>query len=181
MVFQVLAIVLGVIVGWIRRGKISNLSLVRFRLLWILPLAYFLQYISIYYTHGLIYQVMVTASYIGLIVFCSLNVKQPGLQWALMGVVSNFLVMLANHLRMPAYIAPVEKYAPDMVSKLREGAIGKSIAMGPNTHLNFLGDIFTVDLGVRTLVSIGDLLFSVGLFLFIVTAMGGPQVEKSTP
>lgn len=170
-----MAIIAGVIVGWIRRGSLTQLALVRLRWLWVLPIAYILQYVSIYFLRGATYEVFIVVSYLGLIAFCAWNIRITGIPWALGGICSNFVVLAANHLRMPVYMDVVRRIAPDLVPKLETGEIGKSIAMGPSTHLNFLGDIFTIQLGVTSLVSIGDLLFSVGVFLFIVAAMGGRE------
>jgi hypothetical protein len=79
--------------------------------------------------------------------------------------------MAANGLRMPAYIPAVRHFNPSVVPSLIRGEYGKSIAMGNNTHLNFLGDIFTFDIGYVTLISIGDVLFAIGLVIFIQHAM----------
>lgn len=179
MIFQLAAIIAGVLIGWIRKGTLTHLASVRLRWIGLLPVAYVLQYISTYYLHGISYEILVVFSYLGLIVFCILNIRVTGMAWALAGICSNFVVLSANHLRMPAYMEVIRRVAPNMVPKVEAGEIGKSIAMGPSTHLNFLGDIFTIQLGVTSLVSIGDLLFSVGLFLFIVAAMGGRERAKS--
>lgn len=181
MAFQLLAIVVALLVGWVRGGRLGNLARVRLRHVWVLPVAYLLQYLSIYHLRGLAYEVLVVLSYACLIAFCVRNLDSKGIIWALLGISANFIVMMANHLRMPAYVPAVEAYAPGLVPELQDGAIGKSVAMSTNTHLNFLGDIFTVQLGVPTLVSIGDLMFSVGLFLFIVAAMRGHSSAKSDP
>lgn len=171
MPFQLAAIVIGLIVGWIRKGSIWSLTNLRLKWLWTLPVAYLLQIISINYLNGSIYQLMLVVSYLILIIFSVRNLIVPGVVWALAGTVANFLVMAINGLRMPAYMEPIKALSPQMVTLLQHGQYGKSIAMGQSTHLNFLGDIFFVKIQPPALVSIGDILFSIGIAVLIQHAM----------
>jgi hypothetical protein len=177
--FHVLVLLAGLLVGWFKKGSIWNITNIRLRLLWILPVAYLIQHVSITYLSGSMYELAIVASYLALLMFCLLNWKVPGLIWAAGGTLSNFLVMLVNGLRMPAYIPAVQQMDSKLVPLLEKGEFGKSIAMSSSTHLNFLGDIFYVHVQPPSLVSIGDILFAIGLIILIQHAMRSGRSEPS--
>lgn len=169
--YEILVVLAGLTVGWLRKGSLWNVTSVRLRFVWLLPVAYLLQHFSIYDMRGVDYQISIVLSYIGLIVFCVLNLRTPGLKWALTGTMANFLVMLANGLRMPAYLPIIRAVNPKLIPLLIEGKVGKSIAMTSHTHLNFLGDIFPFRVWPESMISIGDVLFGIGFILIIQHAM----------
>lgn len=171
MAFQALVIIAGLVAGWVRKGSIWAITEIRLKWIWVLPVAYVLQHISITYLNGIVYQVVLILSYLSLMLFCAVNVRTPGVVWTLVGTCLNFVVMLANHLRMPAYLPTVKAMDPAAVSLLLHGEYGKSIAMTAATHLNFLGDIFYFEVQPASLISIGDIVFSVGLVILIQYAM----------
>ena len=175
-------ILAGLVIGWIRKGSLWTITNIRLRLLWVLPVAYLLQHFSIDYMHGVAYEASILLSYIGLVIFGILNMSVPGVLWALMGTVSNFLVMAANGLRMPAYMPYVRQMNPQFAVLVQAGKIGKSMAMGSTTHLNFLGDIIPFRVWPQEMVSVGDILFGIGLAILIQYGMtlrkGGMPDEK---
>lgn len=171
MPFQLAAIVIGLFVGWARKGSIWSLTFIRLKWLWVLPVAYALQIISINYLHGGVYQASLVASYLLLIAFCVRNFTVPGVAWTLAGTVANFLVMSVNGLRMPAYMSAVRAISPRMATLLQNAEFGKSVAMGSDTHLNFLGDIFFMKTQPPMLVSVGDILFAIGIAVLVQHAM----------
>lgn len=143
----------------------------RLRVLWMLPVPYILQHISISYFSGTVYEVTIVLSYVLLIAFCLVNMRVPGVAWTLAGTVCNFVALLSNGLRMPAYVPAIQMMAPQILPALKAGHYGKSIAMSGHTHLNFLGDIFAFNVWSGSLLSIGDVLFSIGLIVLIQYAM----------
>jgi len=169
--FEILVVLAGLVIGWSKKGSIWNISNLRLRVLWMLPVPYVLQHISIFYLSGNLYETVLIVSYVLLTAFCLINLKTPGVIWAIVGTLANFAALLANGLRMPAYIPAVKAMAPQIVSSLEAGKYGKSIAMTVHTHLNFLGDIFGFDVWPQSLLSIGDILFSIGLIVLIQHAM----------
>ncbi|MCL6516715.1 DUF5317 domain-containing protein [Alicyclobacillus sp.] len=192
MLFQLLTLLGGLIVGWARKGSLWSIVSVRLKLLWLLPSAYFVQQLSIHYLTGTAYELLLVSSYIALITFCAFNIRTPGVAWALGGTIANFAVLVVNGLKMPAYIPAVERFAPNLVPRLLSGTYGKSVAMTDGTKLNFLGDIFDVHIPPfppHTLVSIGDILIAIGLIIFLQFAMrldgrtspsGGAQPETTS-
>jgi hypothetical protein len=172
-----LPLLAGCLIGLLKHGSIWGLSSLKLKQIWMLLAAYVIQYVSIYLLKGLTYEVFIVISYLLLILFCLLNRMELGVKYALVGIISNFLVMAANQLRMPAYLPSVRKIDPKSVELLKEGLIGKSIAMTNNTHLKFLGDIFTVQIGRGSLISIGDILIGIGIIVLIQHAM---CIERAT-
>ena len=173
----IITLLIGLIIGWIRGGSIWSFRSLPLKSIWLLPLSYILQYISIYFLHGLYYQVVILISFLTLFYFCYVNHKIGGIKWAFIGTALNFLVMVSNSLRMPAYMPAVNQLNPKAVSLMEHGQIGKSIAMTSHTHLNFLGDIFLFNIQPSALMSVGDILFSVGLIILIQFAM---RIERET-
>jgi len=176
--FQAIVILIGLIIGWSKRGSFWSIMNVRIRAISLLPLSYAAQYISINYLGNSSYQIGIVLSYVMLLLFCILNTDIPGLKWTFVGTALNFLVMSVNNFRMPAYLIAVHKLNPVVVPLLMKGHYGKSVAMTGATHLKFLADIFAIDVGVKALVSIGDLLFGIGLVIFIQHAMRLPKEVK---
>lgn len=172
-----LVILTGLAVGWIRKGKILAMPFVKLKLIWLLFVAYALQHISIAWLHGTAYEVVLIVSYLSILGFCVVNWRVPGVIWNLAGTAANFLVMLVNGLRMPAYLPAARALDAALVPALIRGRYAKSVAMSTHTHLNFLGDIFSFAIKPASLISVGDILFAIGLVILIQHAMrseGGP-------
>lgn len=179
MTFEILVIAAGLVVGFLKKGNVWNMANLRLKVLWMLPIPYVLQHISVFYLHGVLYEAVLVVSYILLIMFCVTNIRVPGVAWSLFGTLANFVALAANGLRMPAYVPAVRAMAPSILPSLEAGTYGKSIAMGPSTHLNFLADIFGVDLWPGSLLSIGDILFCIGLIVLIQYAMRLRNEERA--
>lgn len=171
MAFQATVILAGLVIGWARKGSIWAVTEIRLKWLWVLPVAYIVQHVSITYLSGQIYEYAVVLSYLSLIFFCVVNVRTPGMAWTLLGTCLNFIVMVVNYLRMPAYLPVVKEMDPRLIGPLLQGDYGKSIAMGTSTHLNFLGDIFYFQVQPASLISVGDIIFGIGLVVLIQYAM----------
>jgi len=169
--FEILVIITGLVIGWWKKGSLWNMANIRMRVLWMLPVPYILQHVSIFYLTGPLYQVVIVSSYVLLIAFCVLNARVYGVLWAMAGTIANFIALAANGLKMPAYIPAVKAMAPQILPALEASEYGKSIAMSGSTHLNFLGDIFAFNIWPPSLLSIGDILFSIGLIVLIQHAM----------
>lgn len=171
MAVETLVIISGLIAGWARKGSIWAITGINMRYLWVLPFAYILQNISIYHMHGDSYKTCIIVSYVLLLSFCTINRKFPGVYWAILGTFLNFLELLFNGLRMPALVSAVKQIGPQVLPHLLSGTYGKSIAMTSHTHLPFLGDIFSFRVPPMSIISVGDILFSVGLIMIIQHAM----------
>ncbi len=169
--FVGLAIVAGIVIGYIRKGNLLNLAQFRLKWFWILPASYIFQFLSIHVLADSLYGICIVLSYLGLLLFCYLNFSVRGIALAGMGIFLNFLEMSLNDLRMPAYVPAVRAVSPKMVAILEAGHYYKSSAMTGHTVLPFLGDIIPVKLYPETIASIGDFMFAIGIVLLITQAM----------
>ncbi|MGZ4135515.1 MAG: DUF5317 domain-containing protein, partial [Tumebacillaceae bacterium] len=108
-----------------------------------------------------------------LLLFGWLNRTQPGFGLVLFGIFMNLLVMVANRGRMPVDVEAARQMAPEDLPYLLSGSSGKHLAMSAQTHLNGLGDIFYLHAPYphHTVISLGDLVFSIGVFLFLQMVM----------
>lgn len=171
MAFELCSIVIGLIVGFWKKGSIWNIPNLKLKFVWLLPAGYGLETYSIAHLTGEYYRINVILSYTTILIFCVINIRRTGIAWTALGTSANFICMLWNGLRMPAYVPAVQSVAPKLLPSLYAGHIGKSIAMTSHTSMNFLGDIFIFNFYSVTLISIGDILFGAGILLFIQHAM----------
>lgn len=173
MAFEGLSVICGLVIGLFRKGSFAALSTIRLRVLWLVILSYVLQFASIHVLNHAFYGILMILSYTTLIIFCGLNIKQPGIWMAFAGTALNFLEMSTNGLRMPAYLPAVRSVSSTLAAELLSGNYGKSVVMTKSTFLPFLGDIIPIHIYPQSVVSIGDCLFSIGIIVFIVYSMTG--------
>jgi hypothetical protein len=176
------AVVLGLVVGLVSGGRLSNLGNVTVRF-W--PVALL----------GLLFQVLLFSSPLAAmvgrlgpslyvlsttIVLMALifNLRQPGFALITVGAFLNFAVIVANGGLMPA--------SPDAVVALLGAAVvptsdfSNSVIAAPSTPLWFLGDIFVLPrpMPFANVFSIGDVLIGVGGAIFIARSMHRHTVGK---
>jgi hypothetical protein len=165
-------IILGIIIGLFRRGSFTNLLQVDIPYVWLIIPAYLLQRVSIYFLPSILPFVVPITYLIIMFVFFK-NRRQFGFFWSLLGMFANFLVTSVNGGRMPVEVSLAEKVNPEHVEPLLSGSYFKHIPMSDQTHLNLLGDIFFIQPPYphTTLVSLGDILISIGIMLFIQYSM----------
>lgn len=178
--FLIGAVVIGIVLGYILRGRIRNLSSLPLRSLWLVGVAILIQFaIFPLFSSRALFPYATTelhlASYGLLFLFFVINYRV----WALLviagGSVSNLLVIAVNGGRMPSSPhALVCAGQPEIAQKIAtDGAMGNVVLMGDKTRLNFLGDWLYLPGGVplATAFSIGDLTIAIGLVILIVWGM----------
>lgn len=168
---QILAILFAIIFAYFKKGSIYNLSDLKLKYFWILPISYLFQFLSIHIFSQSLYVIMIIASYLALIIFCTINIQQKGIPYMLAGLLLNFIEMTLNGLRMPAYLPSVRMLGKKAVQALLSGHYNKSILMDNHTIFPFLGDIIPFHFVIYDIVSIGDCVFAVGLGVLIYNAM----------
>jgi hypothetical protein len=92
--------------------------------------------------------------------------------------------MAVNGGRMPVSVEASAVLGPYYVDMLREGgAVSKHYMMDASTHLSFLGDIIPLSSPYpRTqVISIGDVVMNIGIFLFIQYMMVNRTGEALKP
>lgn len=176
------ALVLGLLVGTLTRGRIGNLSTVKIKL-W--PVALI----------GLFFQVLLFSSPLAaavgpwgpslyvlstalVLMALVVNIRQPGFWLITIGALANFAVIVANGGQMPA--------SPDAFAALNGSPVvpttdfSNSVIAAPGAPLFFLGDIFVLPrpFPFANVFSIGDVLIGVGGAWFIVATMHGRGVRS---
>ncbi len=165
------AVILGVIIGMAKRGKIYRLSYIRFNmspLIYISALLYvciiimnlgLLEYTSFLYTAFLI------LSYLSIFIFIIVNMEIKFMFVTLIGLCSNILCFLVNGFKFPMSSNSVSMlYGTEMYNLLVNGKIKFYIPV-ENSSLSFLGSVITI--GNYKIVSIGDIIISVGIVLIV--------------
>ena len=178
--FLIGAVVIGVVLGYVLRGRISNLSGLPLRSSWLVGLAILIQ-LAIFplFSSRALFPYATTelhvASYALLFLFFIINYRVWALLVIAAGSTFNLLVITMNGGRMPSSSHALTCAGqPEIARKLAaEGAWGNVVLMSDKTRLNFLGDLLYLPKGVplATAFSIGDLTIAIGLVILIIWGM----------
>lgn len=176
MAMPLLPLLLGLVAGILRGGRLANIARARFRLPGLvfagLGLQVGAELIAWLVNHrfrlegrGLL---IVTVSYLLLITFVLANRRLanrrlPGAVLIGVGLALNLAVILANG-GMPVSLEAADAAGVDPRSYLRSAV--KHRVMGPGTVWGFLGDVIPIPL-VQSVVSVGDLVLATGVFLLV--------------
>lgn len=173
------SIILGLIVGLIRKGDVFRLNCLRFLWLVILPLAATLLikcYPDIPY---LLKAAVTTFSYLCVIVFVIANrkYKVPAVLLGL-GTLCNYLVIAINSFRMPISARALLIY-PTMTAEAVFSQRADYFVATDGAKLMFLGDVFYMPIKfLEGFFSVGDVILAIGMFFLIVQVMGKNKVER---
>lgn len=170
------ALIIAIIMGYIRKGRLKNLTRLTLTGYWLVPIALVAQLIvqrlgsqGNVDAYKLISMVLHLGSYVLLISFIILNRTLKGMLWLLSGVLLNGLVIAANGGMMP--VDPAYLTEAQISTQLaRDGIHGMLTA---ETRIPILADRFYLSLpwlGAQ-LFSIGDILMDIGVIRLIVTGM----------
>jgi len=174
------SIPLGILIGYLRGGRLSRLAEVELRGAWLILLALFIQ-LLIFPIGGRApwvpwgTQALHLLSYGLLLGFVFLNRREWGIVAMGVGMALNLLVIVANGGYMPT--RPELLRAAGLIEaaeKLEQmGTYANNVLMGPKTRLNFLGDLFYVPAGVplANVFSVGDAILALGLLIFLQAKM----------
>ncbi|MCA1032179.1 DUF5317 domain-containing protein [Bacillus timonensis] len=168
----------GLVIGKIRGGKFTHFTDLRVKYAYLILFAFMIQYpVIIFYSKALLFAV--TASYVLLFLFVFYNRHLQGFLYIAIGMAMNLLVMAVNKGRMPVDVDAARALAPEDLPALLAGEYGKHIAISDGTYLNFLGDIFFLKFPYPRpiIVSLGDIVLSIGVFLFIQKVMVDKKVN----
>ncbi|HOP69482.1 MAG: DUF5317 domain-containing protein [Dethiobacteria bacterium] len=168
------AAVLGLLVGWARKGKLSRLGKLPLKSLFLVLLAFLIQLLlMVDYRYGgylsSFAPYLHIISYLPLLAFIFLNRKLPGILVLGLGLALNLAVIAANGGTMPVSL---ENLPPRYQERLLSGSSSPfHSALTEETRLSFLGDIFQLPYGRGDMVSLGDIFLAAGLFWFIQQGM----------
>lgn len=174
------AVVIGLGLGYLRRGRIRNLGNLRLRGLWLLfpPLVLQLLIFPLgnrgpIISWGTPYWHLV--SYLFLLGFALWNWRYPEIVVMGIGLFLNFLVIAVNGGYMPASSEALRRAGLFSLAQALEAGTfsGNTVLMGPRTHLNLLGDWLYLPAGVplSSAFSPGDLILGLGAALFLARRM----------
>ncbi|MGC9529851.1 MAG: DUF5317 domain-containing protein [Candidatus Bipolaricaulaceae bacterium] len=176
--------VIGVVAGWLAGGRLRNLGGLRLRGGWLVGLALLIQLLIFplgdlgpLVVHGTV--PLHLASYGVLAAFLVWNVAHWPIAVMGLGLIANLVVIAANGGYMPADPAALARAGVEAAVALQQdGVVANVVLMGPETHLNFLGDWLFLPQAVplATAFSLGDLAIGLGLALFFPYAMRGKRV-----
>jgi len=173
-------IIISIIIGLLRKGKLSNLSQISLKKIELIVLACLIQ-------GGLIFlgskkvkfvldysSYMIIFSYIVLLLAVWYNKELKGINFIALGIIFNFIVIVANGGHMPVLLGSLYKAGlDDFVLVLKEGTYITHTLISENTLCAFLGDVIPLPppFPDPSVVSAGDFLMFYGVFNLIQNAM----------
>lgn len=158
---MLLTLVIAIVVGLARGGKLSNLTEIRVRAWWMLFLGFGLQFAGVFLPsseHDLAVALILTA-YAPLLVFVWMNRKKAGLWMAGIGILMNFTVIAVN-TGMPVMLEAVK-----VAGGTAEMILGaKHVVLTDSTRLAFLADVIPLP---KNVISLGDVFLAIGVGVFL--------------
>lgn len=177
------AVLLGLILGYLRRGRLANLAALRLRGLWLLLPPLLLQLLIFplgghgpLLTWGTPYWHIL--SYLFLLFFVFLNRGYPEILLMGLGLFLNFLAIAANGGYMPASAEALRRAGLESVAQGLETGTrsGNTVLMSSSTRLNFLGDWLYLPAWflLSSSFSVGDVILGLGAALLLARRMVRP-------
>lgn len=172
---------LSIIVAKLRHGKFSNLSNVNFSGYFLFIGAFLLQgllaflkssdYSVINYFISNYSYFMILLSYTMMIVASLINFRKVYMRLFLIGIILNFIVIMANGGKMPVYFSPRLNIEETVIEEREYDIIHTGV--DENTKLVFLADIITIPkpYPLPKILSIGDVFIMAGVFMFFQKEM----------
>ena len=173
-------IIISIIIGLLRNGKLSSLSQISLKRIELIVLACLIQ-------GGLIFlgsrnikfvldysSYMIIFSYIVLLLAVWYNKKLKGINFIALGIIFNFIVIVANGGHMPVLLSSLYKAGLDDFALLfKEGTYITHTLISENTLCAFLADVIPLPppFPDPSVVSVGDFLLFYGVFSLIQNAM----------
>jgi hypothetical protein len=179
-------IIISIIIGLLRNGKLSSLSQISLTKIELIVLACLIQ-------GGLIFlgskkvkfvldysSYMIIFSYIVLLLAVWYNKKLKGINFIALGIIFNFIVIVANGGHMPVLLSSLYKAGlNDFALVLKEGTYVTHALITEKTLFRFLADVIPLSppFPDPSVVSVGDFLMFYGVFGLIQNAM----VKRQNP
>jgi len=177
-------ILLGIIVGILAKGKFTNLLNIKFEKTWLILSTFIMQLFILIAEKKIEFNTTFTML-LQLLIFCLLllgfwfNRHYIGICVIGIGYFSNALVILLNGGKMPVSLEVVKR--ANLLSKINDIDMKHSIFSSTvKVKLPFLADIMHPPFFLSTwmqIVSIGDLIIAVGLFILMVETVMGRKLR----
>lgn len=166
-------IVFAVIIGYLLKGRLKNIDILGLKALYLALIGLIIKFtiiISIQHgllTRGLLTYILYSIQYLLLLIFVILNRKNKYILIMGIGFLLNVIPIFTNGGAMPVSAAAAKSLGFNKEIYMQ----GLYRAIDGTTKFNFLGDIIPYKLGKAYVISIGDIILAIGLFLYIVTGM----------
>lgn len=169
----VLALVAGIILGFIFKGNLKNLSNIKFRGIYLIIFGFIIEFIiNILITRGIITSSFFTyladgIMYVLIFIFVFINKENHYILIMGIGFLLNAIAIFTN-----GGIMPVSEYAIKITGITNN--ISKAGLYGiidGQTHFKILCDFIPVRLIGSFVVSIGDVISAIGMMFLIITSM----------
>jgi hypothetical protein len=173
-------IIISIIIGLLRKGKLSNLSQISLKKIELIVLACLIQGGIIFLGSKEIKFVldyssyMIIFSYIVLLLAVWSNKTLKGIKIIALGIIFNFVVIVANSGHMPVLLSSLYKAGlDDFALVLKEGTYVTHALVTEKTLFRFLADVIPLSppFPDPSVVSAGDFLMFYGVFSLIQNAM----------
>lgn len=182
------AVPLGLLIGYLRGGRLAPLGQISFRATWLVFVALLLQ-VLIFPLPGLDGPILERstaeihmASYLVLIAFVLANRREWGIVVMGAGMALNVIVITLNGGYMPTTVAKLRQAGLDNAARSLEAcaagerascAYANSVRMDETTTLGWLGDVFATPewLPLANVFSVGDALLMIGLVAYLQAIM----------
>lgn len=176
------ALVLGMIIGYVRRGKISRLAYVHFTarpLIYVSAVLYLgiiVMNLGLYDYSSFLYAGFLLVSFILTLIFLIANISMKFMFLPLTGLCLNLLVFLFNGFKFPlASEAAAKIYGAEIYELLNSGKI-LFFTAAENATLSFLGNVIPV--GNLFVVSIGDIIAAIGITLVVQAIISDKFIQN---
>ena len=173
-------IIISIIIGLLRNGKLSSLSQISLKRIELIVIACLIQ-------AGLVFlgpkkvkfvldysSYMIIFSYIVLLLAIWYNKELKGMNFITLGIIFNFVVIIANGGNMPVLLSSLYKAGlDDFALVLKEGTYVTHALITEKTLFRFLADVIPLSppFPDPSVVSAGDFLMFYGVFSLIQNAM----------
>jgi MFS family permease len=173
-------IVLGLLLGLLAGGSLTNLATVRLRWVGLLAVAVLVRFgVELLLNAGVEWAdalrvPLLLAGFGLLLAGLWANRSYPGLSLAFVGILLNAIVILLNAGYMPIWAPSLEiaGYSPDEVNSTLHFVVPGAITADFLVNAIFLGDVIPIPLPlVRNVASLGDLFLSLGLAFFLFASV----------
>jgi hypothetical protein len=181
-------IIISIIIGLLRNGKLSSLSQISLKRIELIVLACLIQggliflgsrKVKFVFDHS---SYMIIFSYIVLLLSVWYNKKLKGMKIIALGIIFNFLVIVANGGHMPVLLSSLYKAGlDDFAMVLKEGTYVTHVLITEKTLFGFLADVIPLSppFPDPSVVSVGDFLMFYGVFSLIQNAMVKKQNSET--
>jgi len=173
-------IIISIIIGLLRKGRLSSLSEISLEKIELIVLACLIQGGIIFLGSKKIKFIldyssyMIIFSYIVLLLAVWYNKKVKGIKVIALGIIFNFIVIAANGGQMPVLLSSLYKVGlNDFALVLKEGIYVTHTLITEKTLFGFLADVIPLPSPFPdpSVVSTGDFLMFYGVFSLIQNAM----------